>query len=82
MPKTGAQRSGPASNRRSSSSVYLVTSGLATTPLMSSRATLLEHLNDDSIAVRLTMISTRDASQPSRNTRTLSTVCPTTVQRR
>jgi hypothetical protein len=51
MPKTGAQRSGPASNRRSSSSVYLATSGLATTPLTSSRATLIEHLNDDSITV-------------------------------
>jgi hypothetical protein len=40
---------------------------------MSSRATLIAHLNDDSITVRLTMISTRDPSQPSRNARTLST---------
>ena len=43
MPEPDAQRSGPASNRRSSPSVYLVTSGLeATTPLMSGRATLIE----------------------------------------
>jgi hypothetical protein len=31
---------------------------------MSGRATLIEHLNDGSITVRLTMISTRDPSQP------------------
>ena len=43
MPEPDAQRSGPASNRRSSPSVYLVTSGLeATTPLMSGRVTLIE----------------------------------------
>jgi hypothetical protein len=33
--------------------------------------TLIEHLNDDSMTVRLTMISTRDPSQPARNARTL-----------
>src|SRR5208283_3023085 len=64
MPGPREQRSSPASNWRCSSSVYLVTSGLATTPLMSDRATLIEHVEDGSISVRLTMISTRDPSQP------------------
>jgi|GEM_PF-5867099 len=31
---------------------------------MSGRATLIEHLNDGSITVRLTINSTRDPSQP------------------
>jgi hypothetical protein len=78
-PESGAHRSGPASNRRSSSSVYLVTSGLGTTPLMSGRATLIEHLG--SITVRLTMISAREPSRPGRNALDSFTVCPTTVQR-